>query len=485
MSPESSTRAERWLKIGVMAGAIVLAGLFCAGDLAYGPELSFGLLYLIPISLVSWFVGRWTGLIMAAASAAAWATADVLPVTYSGPVTPYWVMAWGLMIFVLTALAVSYLKNSQVDLAEQVAEQTAALSEEVAERKQTAQALAHSEEQLRLMIANVKDYAIFMLDADGLIQSWNAGAERLTGYTEAEIRGQPLSRLYPAEDTADDRPRDVIETAAAQGSFDDEGQRVRKDGSRFWGVCVLTALKDSKGGLQGFSVALHDVTRRKQLENEVLETSEGERRRIGRDLHDALGQELTGIAFMTKELEETLQTQKIPESAEAANIVGYINRAIDRTKTLAKGLAPVELDAEGLMAALTDLARNSEDVFKIQCSFRCAQPILIHDGAVAMNLYRIAQEAVSNAVRHGRPRNVTIELHQAGTQDVLTVTDDGIGMPPGIPYSKGMGLRVMAYRARSIGGSLKIQRDPKGGTAVSCSVPHDNQPPERKTHGSA
>lgn len=485
MSPQSAVKTTRWRKVGVAAGAGAIIAFFCGGDLRYGPELSFGLLYLIPISMVAWFVGRKSGLLAALASAVAWAAADVIPVSYAGAATAYWVMAWGLMIFVATALAVSYLRASQIDLAEKVAEQTAALSEEVAEREQTAQALAQSEEQLRLMIANVKDYAIFMLDAEGRIVDWNAGAERLTGYRESEIRGQPLDRLYPAEDTAADRPRDVIETAAAQGSFEDEGQRVRKDGTRFWGVCVVTALKDPRGGLQGFSVALHDVTHRKQLENEVLETSEGERRRIGRDLHDVLGQELTGIAFMTKELEETLESHQIPESTEAANIVGYINRAIDRTKSLAKGLAPVELDAEGLMAALTDLARHAEDVFKIHCAFRCDQPILIHDGAVAMNMYRIAQEAISNAIRHGRPRHVIIDLRQAGNQDVLTVTDDGVGIPPGIPYSKGMGLRVMAYRARSIGGSLRIQRDTKGGTVVSCSVPHGirPQPQERKTHG--
>ena len=263
-------------------------------------------------------MGRKTGLAVALASAAAWTAADVMPASYAHAAIAYWAAAWGLGFFVAAALVVSYLRTSQVDLAEKVREQTAALSDEVAERKQTAQALADSEEQLRLMIANVKDYAIFMLDAEGRIVSWNDGAQRLTGYTESEIRGQPLARLYPGEDVAGDRPREVIETAAAQGSFEDEGQRIRKDGSRFWGVCVVTALKDSKGGLQGFSVALHDVTRRKQLENEVLETSEGERRRVGRDLHNVLGQELTGIAFMTKELEETLAAQQIPSRPRPA-----------------------------------------------------------------------------------------------------------------------------------------------------------------------
>ncbi len=481
MTSEVAYTEPRWLKIAVAVGALVLVGALGTGDRLLGPEISFGLLYLAPVSLAAWFVGRKTGLLVALVSAAAWTAADVIPAGYAHEAVAYWAAAWGLAFFVAAALVVSYLRTSQVDLAEKVREQTAALSAEVSERKQTAQALADSEEQLRLMIANVKDYGIFMLDTAGRIVSWNDGAHRLTGYKEAEIRGQPLGRLYPGEDAATDRAREVIETAAAQGSFEDEGLRVRKDGSRFWGVCVLTALKDSKGGLQGFSVALHDVTRRKQLENEVLETSEGERRRVGRDLHDVLGQELTGIAFMTKELEETLATQQIPESAEAGNIVGYINRAIDRTKTLAKGLAPVELDAEGLMAALVDLTRHVEDVFKIRCEFRCDQPLLVHDAAVAMNLYRIAQEAVSNAIRHGLARNVTIDLRLAGNQDVLTITDDGVGMPPGIPFSKGMGLRVMAYRARSIGGSLRIQRDPKGGTVVSCSAPHVNPAAKKDT----
>jgi PAS domain S-box-containing protein len=482
MAREWLQTESRRFKVAVAAVSLLVAAGLGTLDYRIGPVISFGLLYLLPISMAAWFAGQRSGLLVALVSAAAWIAADVMQVrAYSA--VQYWDSICGLGVFVAVSLLVSYLKASNVSLEEKVLEKTAALSEEVAERKQTAQALRSSEEQLRLMIANVKDYAIFMLDAKGDVVSWNEGAQRLTGYRESEILGQPLSRLFPEEDVQADRPREAIETAAIQGSFEDEGLRVRKDATRFWGVLVLTALKDPKGALQGFSVSLHDVTRRKQLEDEVLEASEGERRRIGRDLHDELGQELTGIAFLSKELEDTLAARQLPESSDAASIVGHINRAIDRTRTLSKGLAPVELEAEGLMTALADLGRHVEDVFKINCEFRCDPPILIHDAAVAVNLYRIAQEAVSNAIRHGRARNITIDLRLTGNQDVLTVTDDGIGIRLGASSSKGMGLRVMAYRSRSIGGSLRVQRDPKGGTVVSCSVARDEKPKERTKDG--
>jgi PAS domain S-box-containing protein len=324
---------------------------------------------------------------------------------------------------------------------------------------------------LHRLIENLKDRAVYVLDPSGHIASWNEGAQRLTGYAADEIVGEPSTRLWPAQDIVSGKAEQAIAAAAASGTFEDEGWRVRKDGSRFWALTVLTALRDGDGSLTGFSNVLHDITNRKRFEEELLEIEERRQRRIGRDLHDALGQDITGIAFLCKELEEGLAAKGLPEAAEATRIVAEINQAIDRTLALAKGLCPMELTASGLMMALEELALNVEEVFGVPCRFQCEHPVLIYDDVTALHLYRIAQEAVTNAVKHGRPKGVTIGLTAANERYIMRVADDGQGFPAGKPGFPGMGLQIMRYRARSIGGTFSIQRRPEGGTLVLCSVP--------------
>jgi PAS domain S-box-containing protein len=208
--------------------------------------------------------------------------------------------------------------------------------------------------------------------------------------------------------------------------------------------------------------------RRRRLEGEILEISEREQRRIGRELHDSLGQQLTGIAIMTKALEQTLQRQARVEAADAKEIATLVNQAVEETRQLSRGLHPVALDENGLMSALQALAATTQNLFRVSCVFHCDKPVLVPDASTAAHLYRIAQEAVTNAVRHGMPQNILIELSDHNQQATLLVTNDGQDFPENPPEHKGMGLQVMSHRAEMIGGTVEVHCGPSGGTELRC-----------------
>jgi signal transduction histidine kinase len=214
-----------------------------------------------------------------------------------------------------------------------------------------------------------------------------------------------------------------------------------------------------------------DVTERKRLEKAVLEVSTREQRRIGQDLHDGLGQHLTGIAFMGKVLEDRLAEASLAEASEAAKIVRLVNESIKMTRDLARGLLPVVAEARGLMSALDRWAGEVSDLFHVACRFECRHPVLIHDGTLADHLFHLAQEAVNNAIKHGRPRNITIGLASVNGRGTLTVQDDGLGFETASGSHSGLGLRIMRYRAKMIGGSLEVNSNPGMGTVVTCLFP--------------
>jgi two-component system CheB/CheR fusion protein len=344
------------------------------------------------------------------------------------------------------------------------------------QHRHTQRSLRSSEQRLGLLIESVRDYAVFMLDAEGNVVTWNQGAQRLLGYPAEEIVARHFECLWPPEEAARGRPAEALATAAEKGTWQDEGPRLRKDGSRIWAATVLTALWDEHDELQGYSKVIHDLTARRRLEHELLNVEEREQWRIGQDLHDALGQDLTGIAFLCKELEDALAARGAAESAEAARIVRYANQAVLRARALARGLCPVDLAAEGLMGALKQLAEGLTEVFAVTCEFQCPQPVLVHDEAAALHLYRIAQEATSNAVKHGQARRVTIRLSAADGRVALEVHDNGKGIDPAAVGRPGMGIALMNYRARAIGGALKVAPRPEGGTVVTCWAPLGGQP---------
>jgi signal transduction histidine kinase len=221
-----------------------------------------------------------------------------------------------------------------------------------------------------------------------------------------------------------------------------------------------------------------EIEERTRLQAELLETVEQEQRRIGRDLHDSLCQHLTGTALAGHALGQKLAEKSVSETAEATRLVELIEDAIELTRRLARGLHPVEMQAGSLADNFQELAATISERFKVSCRFECPQAVSLPDSAVATHLFRIAQEAVSNAIRHGKARHVNICLDSDDDETVLTITDDGGGLPENAREGNGMGLRIMAYRADMIGATFHLERLPTNGTRVTCSRPAAIQPTE-------
>jgi signal transduction histidine kinase len=214
-----------------------------------------------------------------------------------------------------------------------------------------------------------------------------------------------------------------------------------------------------------------EIKARERLEQELVHISEREQRRVGHDIHDSLCQHLTGTAFAGQVLVETLRAQNSPSADSAARMVELIEEGIMLSRNMARGLHAVGRAGDGLMEALQDFAASTNELFKISCRFECPMPVLINDIHTAQHLYRIAQEAVGNAIKHGRARNIRIRLdmHKGGKR--LSIADDGIGRPPFSENRDGMGLRIMSYRADRIGASFSIRRRDPTGTVVVCLLP--------------
>jgi len=214
-----------------------------------------------------------------------------------------------------------------------------------------------------------------------------------------------------------------------------------------------------------------EMQERQRLEKELLEVSEREQRRIGQDLHDSICQHLTATALAGQVLEKKLADKSLPEAAAAENLVKLVEEAIDQTRALARNLHPVEMQADGLAPSLRELAATISERFKISCIFEGRQNVLLPDATANTHLYRIAQETISNAIKHGQARRIVIRFAVTDKAGTLTVTDDGIGFPEKIRNNEGMGLRTMAYRASVIGATFDIRRLPAGGTRMTCALP--------------
>jgi len=242
-------------------------------------------------------------------------------------------------------------------------------------------------------------------------------------------------------------------------------------------VWLLTSLRslhrELESRVQQRTLALRrEMSERQRLEEEILKVGEREQKRIGHELHDSLCQHLTATALAGQVLGERLAAKSLPEAADAGKVVELVEEGISLARNFARGLYPVEMEAEGLMAAFQELAGNTTKGAKVVCEFDCATPVLIHDDAAATHLYRIAFEAVRNALHHGKPRRIGISLAERLGLLTLTIEDDGTGVPETKPDSKGLGIRIMAYRAAMIGGSFAIEPAPTGGTIVTCTLPN-------------
>jgi PAS domain S-box-containing protein len=341
---------------------------------------------------------------------------------------------------------------------------------DITDLKRTEEAL-QEERNVVSAILHTVGALVVVLNPEGSIIRFNRACEQTSGYSFAEVAGQKIWDLLMVPEEVERFKSVFQQLCSDQFPSDFEGYLVKRDGARrliAWSSTVLPGAGETPAYIIATGI---DITERKHLEKTILEISAREQRRIGQDLHDGLGQHLTGIAFMSKVQEQKLMEKGMPEAGDAAKIVNLVNEAINKTRELARGLLPVVSDAQGLMSALQQWAGEVEDLFAVSCRFRCFTPVLIHDDTVATHLYYVAREAVNNAIKHGHAREIVIRLAADQHQGALTIQDDGSGISSTVPGSKGMGLYLMDYRARMVGGSLEVQRVPTGGTIVTCLFP--------------
>ncbi len=241
-------------------------------------------------------------------------------------------------------------------------------------------------------------------------------------------------------------------------------------------------LKEERNLLNAVAKHIGEIIERKNLEKEVLEISEREQQRIGQDLHDSLCQQLTGIAFLGKVLQQKLNKKSFEETQEAGEIVSLINEAITETKIIARGLYPIRLGADGLMPALSELSKNMEKMFNIECIVKYNKPLLLYDNFVAIHIYRIIQEAANNAVKHGKATKILIEFTENNELSILTIKDNGktINVHDIAREGPGMGTIIMKHRANMIGASLDMQNRPEGGITVTCTFKNKERRKGRK-----
>jgi signal transduction histidine kinase len=215
----------------------------------------------------------------------------------------------------------------------------------------------------------------------------------------------------------------------------------------------------------------NEMQERTRLEMELLQISEREQRRIGHDLHDSLCQHFTGAALAGQVLSEKLRTKSLPEAAAADHLVDLVEEGIELTRKLARGLHLVEVEGDGFSHAFQELAAGIEERFHVSCVFESDGPVVMRDAATAVHLYRIAQESISNAIRHGKAAHIVIRLDTRDDLVTLTISDDGVGLPEHGRNGDGMGLRIMACRAGMVGATFNIERRAAGGTRVTCTLP--------------
>ena len=342
-------------------------------------------------------------------------------------------------------------------------------SDEMTVRRKLAESsLRDSEERLRAILETAVE-GIITIDERGIIESLNPAAEKIFGYQAQEVVGKNVKVLMPTpyRDEHDGYLGNYLRTGRARIiGIGREVVGLRKDGTIFpMDLSVSEVRLAHKRLFTGF---VRDISDRKRLEKEVLQISELEQRRIGQDLHDGLCQQLAGIELMSEVLEQNLSRKSKAEAAQAAKIAEGVRAAIGDTRMLARGLSPVDVESNGLMSALQELASNTEKLFHVACGFECPQPVLVRDHASATHLYRIAQEAINNAIKHGKARQIAVRLTAQSNQASLTVIDDGRGFVVKPEQTSGMGLRIMKYRAGMIGATLEIRRANGRGMLVAC-----------------
>lgn len=397
--------------------------------------------------------------------------------------------------------------------------------ENVSEGKNTQQALLEGEEFLRLLIENVREYAVFQLDPRGHIVSWNAGAQRLKGYRAEEVLGKYISLFYDPNEARSGKPEYNLAKAARVGECKDEGWRVRKDGSRFWASVLITAVKDSSGNLRGFLKITRDTTDRRAREailteaKETLElraeqraailakvnldlrqeinvrqraerdlrksleqlralaarlqlVREEERTLVAREMHDELGQACTAIKMDLAAIGRKATKRQTQIRLKVDSALELVDKMIFTVRKIASELRPKTLDALGLTAALEAQAQEFEDRTGIRCIVVLPREPLALDSEHSTAIFRIFQESLTNVARHAQATRVNARLEIQENQLILVVQDNGRGFDEAqLGGRRSLGLVGMQERAFLLNGEFKIEGVPGSGTKVTLRIP--------------
>ncbi len=307
---------------------------------------------------------------------------------------------------------------------------------------------------------------------DGYFKRLNAAWTITLGWTRQALVAKPfLEFVHPDDREGTQAEFGNLVAGTAKRLF--ENRYRHRDGSYRW--LQWSARQMPKSGL--IYATARDITRQKWLEREVIDIADREKERLGRELHDGLCQNLAGISALSATLSRTLAAQSDLASSDAAGeITRLLSEAILEARDMARGLGPVSLNGAGLDGALESLALNVEHLFRVSCRIECDPlfPRLHHE--IETHLFRIAQEAVSNAVNHGKAKRIEIDLYCRDGQGILNVRDDGIGLPEEAGFREGSGMHTMTYRGRLIGGAVEVRRRSGRGTEVFCALPLSNTP---------
>lgn len=338
------------------------------------------------------------------------------------------------------------------------------------ERATAHETVSQREHQLRT-ITDSLPVMIAYLDTHYRFQFNNAKHEARFKLSRDEINGKHLRDLI-----GDKRFREVkhhfdLALGGAETAY--EHHYEGREGGSHVSQVRLVPDKSNGGTVVGVNVLVDDITERRRLENEVLNIAEYEQRRIGQDLHDGTGQELTGLGLIADTLVTSLKTNSPKDQKIAEKLARGIKRCLSQVRSVARGLNPIDVSADGLRSALMDMAAQVESLYEIRCHLEFDAETKLHDHHMATQLFRIAQEATTNAIKHGQAANVHIQLRIVESELVLSILDDGQGFQQPLSDSSGIGLKTMSYRAGVIGGRLEISAGESRGVRIRCRLPQN------------
>lgn len=349
------------------------------------------------------------------------------------------------------------------------------IRESVTARQRSELARRQSEQELSEFFEN-SPVGLFWVAPTGRIALVNHAGLDLLGCTEKDALGRDIREFLVTPEVL----TSLLTELSREKTVQNVRARFRDKGGHIKHVLIDASGRWEKRQVIQSRWFVRNITDRVDLEREILAISEREQSRIGQDLHDDLCQQLAGIQFLSEGLAKDLAGTANAQSTAVREIAEYTRQALADSRELARGLSPVDLGADGLMHSLRQMATRTAKVFRRDCQFHCPAPVLVPDHAVSIHLYRIAQEAISNAIKHGKASRIDIGLRASGKNIVLGVKDNGRGIKTPSRARKGMGLRIMQYRTGVIGGSLIVEKRPDGGTEVVCTVANGMLPPEAR-----